>query len=242
MNTPPSSSFNCRVGIARRNVATQLELGVATTPISDALPGLSKEVELIPKESGDTLLQRLWLELRQRWFPEQPVLDHYLVRWSKRAQIRTLASCSVSCRHVTVARELNYQQHWRWLEPLLYHEMCHAALGIDRTVAGKRSPRRVCHGRSFRALERKHPGTAALDAWIKSGGWLSAVRSDHIRRGKKRHDRHGKKNSASHIRQHALGGQAVATRWPFQRRTPWSRTIWGRVMMILDRVSGYRKR
>ena len=58
------------------------------------------------------------------------------------------------------------------LEALLYHELCHAVLGPLPVVRG----RRAVHGREFRALERRHPAIPALDAWIKQGGWRTAVR------------------------------------------------------------------
>ena len=135
-----------------------------------------------PADIGsDGPLQERWNKLRKKWFPEDAALDDFVVRWSKRSQLRTLASCSVSGKRVTVARELNYPQHSRWLDPLLYHEMCHAALGSGKRSSG----RRICHGRLFRALERRHPQTMELDAWIRQGSWLTAVRSDHIRRGRK---------------------------------------------------------
>ena len=35
--------------------------------------------------------------------------------------------------------------------------------------------------REFRELENRHPLIAALDQWVKSGGWLHAVLSDRAR-------------------------------------------------------------
>ena len=58
-----------------------------------------------------------------------------------------------------------------YLEPLLYHEMCHAALGEPEIVKGKR----IMHGSDFKALEKKHPEITQLNSWIKSGGWNKAV-------------------------------------------------------------------
>lgn len=124
---------------------------------------------------NDPNLKALWCQIRKKFFPDRADLDEYTVYWSKRSQLRTLASCNIEDKRVAVAKELNYQDLRKWLEPLLYHEMCHAFLG--HTVAGSRGKRGRWHGREFRDLEARHPGCEALDKWIRSGGWLSAVRS-----------------------------------------------------------------
>ncbi len=122
---------------------------------------------------SDPLLYSAWVRLRQQYFPTRPDIDEYQVVWSARRQRRTLASCTLERRKVRVARELNCPDFACWLEPLLYHEMCHAYLGL---MPGG------CHGPAFKALERRHPSVQALNSWIKSGGWLTAVRQDRGRR------------------------------------------------------------
>lgn len=119
---------------------------------------------------GEKLLKSIWRETRQRWFPSRPDLDSYQMRWSARKQKRTLASCNLHDRRVVVARELNYPEYFCWLEPLLYHEMCHAFLESR------------FHDKRFYAVERRHPGIRAFDAWINAGGWARAVRSDRAKR------------------------------------------------------------
>lgn len=128
---------------------------------------------------SDPHLMQVWISLRETWFPERSDIDRYQVVWSTRNQKRTLASCSLERKRISVARELNYPSHSEWLEPLLYHEMCHAILGYD--VAENRSGKEW-HGAEFKALEARHPGTNKLDHWIKSGGWTTAVRSDRSKR------------------------------------------------------------
>ena len=130
-----------------------------------------------PKD--DQYLKQMWIEIRKKWFPTRPDLDSYSISWSRRRQIRTLASCNYELKRVTVARELNHPEHACWLEPLLYHEMCHGVLGDD---VGQCGSKMAWHGPRFQKLENRHPGVRALDVWIKSGGWLSAVRSDRARR------------------------------------------------------------
>ena len=122
---------------------------------------------------SDLNLLTIWLALRREWFPERPDIDKYVIVWSTRPQKRTLASCNVHRKRVNVARELNYPQHLEWLVPLLYHEMCHAVLGL--TVER-------WHGKEFKALERRHPQIKEMDKWIKDGGWATAVRSDRSKR------------------------------------------------------------
>lgn len=122
-------------------------------------------------------LKYLWKRVRKQWFPDRPEIDHYTVCWSTRPQKRTLASCNVKTKRVLVARELNYPQHRNWLEPLLYHEMCHAVLGYVQ-----RKSKRVWHGKEFKSLEMQHPLIKDLDLWIKAGGWQIAVRSDRGKR------------------------------------------------------------
>ena len=131
----------------------------------------------------DPLLKGIWLDLRREWFPERADLDEYTVCWSKRRQKRTLASCNIETKKVNVASELNYDHLLHWLDPLLYHEMCHAYLG--KSVYSQHS-RSAWHGKEFKALERRHPQMADFDLWLKSGGWTKAVRSDRAKRAWRR--------------------------------------------------------
>lgn len=131
-----------------------------------------------PVES-EPILSTMWKEIRAKYFPDRPDIDEYSIVWSTRRQKRTLASCNVRTKKVNVARELANPKLQEWLDPLLYHEMCHAIIGIPGANA---RGRRQIHGREFRSLERKHPRIRDLDHWIKTGGWLSAVRSDRARR------------------------------------------------------------
>ena len=127
-----------------------------------------------PKAASGQRLLELWNKLRIEYFPEREDLDNYSVCWSRRRQLRTLASCCSEKRKINVAKELHYIEYEQWLPPLLFHEMCHAALGTEtRNAKGQR----VHHGKAFRNLERRHPLSVSLDRWIKSGGWLHAVRS-----------------------------------------------------------------
>lgn len=129
-------------------------------------------------EQSDPVLQEIWNQLRETWFPQASELDAFTVVWSKRSQKRTLASCNVKRRKVVVARELRYPQHRVWLDPLLYHEMCHAYLGN----AAEEGEKAVWHGREFKSLERRHPEMRSFNQWLKSGGWETAVRSDRAKR------------------------------------------------------------
>jgi hypothetical protein len=130
------------------------------------------------RSSSDLTLKNIWDDLVRRYFSDRLDLFDYSLEWSRRNQKRTLASCNIKRRRVVVARELDREELALWLEPLLYHELCHAVLGKSIT---SKDGRRAWHGREFRALERRHPGIAALDHWIKSGGWRSAVRSARAR-------------------------------------------------------------
>jgi hypothetical protein len=136
-------------------------------------------------------LKQIWTELITKFFPDRTDLLTYSLGWSTRPQKRTLASCSLKNRRVNVARELNHPPFKEWLEPLIYHELCHAVLGRDLDVTTPTSPapltphrkRKIAwHGREFRTLERRHPRMAEFDAWVKGGGWRTAVRSDRSRR------------------------------------------------------------
>lgn len=128
---------------------------------------------------SEKILENLWNSLQCEYFPDRTDLLVYTIEWSSRRQKRTLASCNVKRKKVLVARELDDTRFSVWLAPLLYHEMCHAVLGDEMmSIQG----RRPWHGREFRALERRHPLIPELDRWIRSGGWLSAVRSSRARR------------------------------------------------------------
>ncbi len=129
--------------------------------------------------SSDPILLELWTKIAQEYFPQHLHINTYSINWSKRSQKRTLASCNISHLRVNVARELNYPEYQEHLEPLLYHEMCHAALGLE---VPKRRGKRQWHGHLFKSLERQHPRMQSFDAWVKSGGWQSCVRSDRGKR------------------------------------------------------------
>ena len=123
-------------------------------------------------------LETLWQQLASEYFPENPQILLYKINWSTRRQKRTLASCNIRQQRVVVAQELNRQEHYCGLPALLYHEMCHAAIGMAVQRGGSK---RLWHGAQFRALEQRHPEIVALDRWIKSGGWRQAVRSARAR-------------------------------------------------------------
>ncbi|MCI5064650.1 SprT-like domain-containing protein [bacterium] len=135
------------------------------------------------KLASDPELAEIWSALIELYFPERRDLLRYTVIWSKRNQIRTLASCNIDSCRVRVARELNFPEHTEWLSPLLYHEMCHAVLGTSIRQPGEKTR---WHGPEFRKLERRHPAIPAFDRWVKGGGWTKAVRSH---RAKQAHQR-----------------------------------------------------
>jgi hypothetical protein len=128
---------------------------------------------------SDEFLHSLWCALRAEFFPDHPHIDCYTVSWSSRPQKRVLASCNIRDNRVVVARELFEPAASRWIAPVLYHEMCHAVLGeaVRRSSSGKR----LWHGKEFRKLEARHPDIPALNAWIATGGWAMAVRSNRAR-------------------------------------------------------------
>ncbi|MBX7138817.1 MAG: SprT-like domain-containing protein [Oligoflexia bacterium] len=121
--------------------------------------------------------------MQKLYFPELPQLRDYTVRWSRRRQKRVLATCNISRLIVSVAKELSYPDRIEWLEPLLYHEMCHAVL---KPQSLRHRGRTRWHGPEFRALERRHPKIAELDRWIAEGGWRAAVRQARARQSVQR--------------------------------------------------------
>jgi len=131
---------------------------------------------------SDSKLASIWAELIHQFFPERTELLAYTVAWSTRRQRRTLASCNLRRKLVNVALELNRPDCDQWLNPLLFHELCHAVLGEN---IGRESGRRAWHGREFRELERRHPQIKALDLWIKQGGWKHVVRSNRAQQAAK---------------------------------------------------------
>ncbi|NMC62700.1 MAG: SprT family zinc-dependent metalloprotease [SAR324 cluster bacterium] len=136
-------------------------------------------------------LKKVWNSLKEEYFPNESELDVYSIYWSKRRHLRTLASCNISKKKVTVACELNNDAYAHWLSPLLYHEMCHAILGDKIANSGGTMK---FHGSEFKRLENRHPLKKDLDLWIRSGGWLSAIRSH---RSKEAHQKRLKKNKVT---------------------------------------------
>jgi hypothetical protein len=118
------------------------------------------------------VIEQIWLHLKSEYFPNETHLNNYKLVWSTRPQKRTLASCNLLKYRIVVAQELNDPLFYYLLSPLIYHEMCHAALALNVvTHRGKRQ----WHGKQFKILERRHPEIPVLDDWIKSGGWRYAV-------------------------------------------------------------------
>ena len=126
---------------------------------------------------SDPELKALWISIRKTWFPELSEIDNYRVIWSSRRQKRTLASCNIKSQRIVVARELNHAPVKIWLEPILYHEMCHAVLKSRLSPSG----RRMWHDAPFRVLENQHPMIPAMNDWIRSGGWFKAILSERSR-------------------------------------------------------------
>jgi hypothetical protein len=145
-------------------------------------PLLKPKVTQPRTKAPDPKLSAIWRELITQFFPERVDLLTYSILWSTRRQRRTLASCNLKRRMVKVALELNRTDCDQWLRPLLYHELCHAVLGEN---IGRQGSKRAWHGREFRELEKRHPQIAALDQWIKSGGWRHVVRSQRAQQAAK---------------------------------------------------------
>ena len=124
---------------------------------------------------SDESLYKLWSDLQREYFPDRADILEYTVHWSPRRQKRVLASVHLRRRLVRVARELRHESCIEWLAPVLYHEMCHAALGTELSRAGKKTP---WHGKEFKNLVSLHPLTTSLDSWIKNGGWHTAIRRE----------------------------------------------------------------
>ncbi len=155
----------------------------APLSLSENSHQLSLFSQPLAKTREDDELIGLWRNIRHQYFPDQPEIDSYRVVWSPRRHTRTLASCSVRKKRIIVALAMSLPEANPHLEALLYHEMCHAALGEPQV----NNRRRVIHGREFKQLERLHPGVRALDRWIKSGGWRDASkRMNRIRGAAKR--------------------------------------------------------
>ncbi len=127
-----------------------------------------------PKVTTD-VLSAIWETLIQEFFPTRGDLNAYAVIWSERRQKRVLASCHIEKQVVRVARELNRPEYFVYLEPLLYHELCHAVIGRGVEQSGRA---KQWHGPQFKDLESRHPQTNTLKEWIKDGGWHRAVRRD----------------------------------------------------------------
>lgn len=156
-------------------------MGIATTirtllrkrvPSNDPHRAPRRRKRVNANSSSDEFLKATWRNLREEYFPDRGDLDLYAVTWSPRKQRRVLASCNISRKRVLVARELFQPSACRWIQAVLYHELCHAALGTDIIDS---SGTRRWHGPRFRELEARHPDIRAMYAWIRSGGWAMTV-------------------------------------------------------------------
>jgi len=147
-----------------------MQLGLFTTTDRRALS--REEVKSCP------FLYKIWTDLSYDFFPGEEDLLNYRVIWSRRRQKRTLATCHFDSKRIIVAKELNFPQFYCWLPPLLYHEMCHAVIGVKPP---RRNGKNCWHGKEFRTLEAQHPEMANFNRWVKEGGWAYAVRSERAK-------------------------------------------------------------
>lgn len=132
------------------------------------------EPNISPRSDSENFkLISIWNDLVDTFFPFEQELKNYKVVWSGRVQTRCLASCNIQKKVVRVAPAMRLPESEPYLEPLLYHELCHAVVGI-KIIRG----RRKIHTPEFKNLERQHPQIPLLDAWIRSGGWTKAVRRE----------------------------------------------------------------
>jgi hypothetical protein len=115
-------------------------------------------------------LQIIWNKLATTYFPHSNVLSSYRIVWSNRKQTSCLGSCNIQKKVVRIASAMKQPSAQYYIEPLIYHEMCHAIAGIKI-----RNGRRKIHTREFKLLEKRHPQIIELDRWIKRGGWQRAV-------------------------------------------------------------------
>ena len=136
------------------------------SPSGNTFPPLFEEYRPVPN------IQKIWVSLRMKYFPRRPELDNYEVSWSTRKQTRTLAACNVYYKTVKVAPAMKDPEAALYLEPLLYHELCHAVLGNPKVVNGKR----IIHGPDFKALEEIHPAIEPFNDWLNCGGWEDVLK------------------------------------------------------------------
>ena len=149
--------------------ATQLNF------LFEAISSLIKP-KAAPVELFDDSLtpKEIWIDLVRKHFQERVDLNSYKVVWSNRSQKRVLASCNIEKKIVRVAPAMRLAESQPYLEALIYHELCHAVVGI-----GIKNGRRDIHSKSFKELENQHPGIKLLDIWIKQGGWVNAVKKSN---------------------------------------------------------------
>ena len=146
---------------------------VRTVPATRPATRLRVKRQRILTNDSDPRLLTIWRQVRADFFPDRSDLDEVVITWSNRRQKRVLASVSIRQKRVRVAKELYEDEYEKWLTPLLYHEMCHAVLGESVPI---KNNKRQWHGSAFKSLEQQHPLMHEFEAWIKSGGWVTAVR------------------------------------------------------------------
>lgn len=134
------------------------------------------------EQLSDPALQELWSFLHRTYFPEVTHLSTYQIVWSRRRQKRVLGSCCVRKRRISLAQELSPPEYGKYLEAVVYHEMCHAVL---EEKVERRGSKRCWHGGAFKSLEQRHPHVEELRLWMRTGGWAKAVRQ-HRGRQKRR--------------------------------------------------------
>lgn len=168
--------FDLRYEIFKRSVSNSVSQKLKTTKRKKTKTQATNTKVIVPSSfSQETTLKTIWNNLLKKHFPDRLDLKKYRLVWSKRRRTASLASCNTEKKRILIAQVMKQKECLPYLEALVYHEMCHAALGKPKVVHGRRS----IHGKDFHKLERKHLGIKFLNKWIKAGGWRAAVKKEN---------------------------------------------------------------
>lgn len=119
---------------------------------------------LSPEES----LVALWQELAREYFPDNTQVKKVTVRYAKRNRsMPTPVHCDFKKNTAEFSPRLNSKETLKFIPALAYKAMCGFVLKEESDTEVRAVEKRS----EFSSLERRHPGTQEVQAWIASGAW-----------------------------------------------------------------------
>lgn len=122
----------------------------------------SQQAQGSPPRGKEVDLEKVFEKVNRDYFQGQ--LEKPQLSWSVKRSYRRLGTYSAQLDQVTVSRALDNREIPAYvLEYIMYHELLHKKLGVQRANSGKRN-----HTKAFKALEMRFKNYEEANQYLKS--------------------------------------------------------------------------